>query len=139
MCEIFLDIRRVAPHSRAVLITGAQEQARIWPPEPLHPLIPVSSGRYAVLNCSAVVETLFHSDVKGFFTGRHISTQGKLLRVLQNQEVQHVGSLTAPTVDVRVVAATNHNRGLTHQSQIRLSQHAWPGMFVRSTGCWFRL
>jgi transcriptional regulator with PAS, ATPase and Fis domain len=103
----------------------------------LHNLSPAAQGRYVVLNCSAVVETLFESElfghVRGSFTGatndkaglfEHahggtlfldeigdmpLSTQAKLLRVLQNQEVTRVGSLTAHKVDVRVVAATNHN------------------------------
>jgi DNA-binding NtrC family response regulator len=103
----------------------------------LHRLSPVSSGRYVVLNCSAVVESLFESElfghVKGAFTGathdkpglfEHahggtlfldeigdmpLATQAKLLRVLQNQEVQRVGALNARKVDVRIVAATNHD------------------------------
>jgi transcriptional regulator with PAS, ATPase and Fis domain len=90
-----------------------------------------------VLNCSAVVETLFESElfghVRGSFTGatadkaglvEHahggtlfldeigdmpLATQAKLLRVLQNQEVLRVGSLTPRKVNVRVIAATNRN------------------------------
>jgi len=136
MFEMLLRIRRVAPHYRALLITGETGTGKDLVARALHRLSPVASGRYVVLNCSAVVETLFESElfghVKGSFTGathdkpglvEHahggtlfldevgdmpLATQAKLLRVLQNQEVQRVGALTARKVDVRVVAATNH-------------------------------
>ena len=137
MREMIMQIRRVAPHFRTVLVTGETGTGKDMVARALHSLSPAAHGRYVVLNCSAVVETLFESElfghVKGSFTGatndkaglfEHahggtlfldeigdmpLSTQAKLLRVLQNQEVQRVGSLTAHKVDVRVVAATNHN------------------------------
>jgi transcriptional regulator with PAS, ATPase and Fis domain len=127
----------VAPHYRAVLVTGETGAGKDLVAQTLHRLSPAAQGRYVVLNCSAVVETLFESElfghVRGSFTGathdkaglfEHahggtlfldeigdmpLSTQAKLLRVLQNQEVQRVGSLTARKVDVRVVAATNRD------------------------------
>ena len=137
MYEMFSRIRRVAPHYRSVLVTGETGTGKDLVAQALHRLSPAASGRYVVLNCSAVVETLFESElfghVKGSFTGASndkaglyehahggtlfldeigdmpLATQAKLLRVLQNQEVQRVGSLTARKVDVRVVAATNHD------------------------------
>jgi DNA-binding NtrC family response regulator len=137
MREMVMQIRRVAPHYRTMLITGETGTGKDLVARALHSLSPVAAGRYVVLNCSAVVETLFESElfghVKGSFTGatndkaglfEHahggtlfldeigdmpLSTQAKLLRVLQNQEVQRVGSLSMRKVDVRVIAATNHN------------------------------
>src|SRR6185437_9588859 len=137
MWDMFSRIRRVAPHYRAVLITGETGTGKDLVARTLHTLSPASNGRYVVLNCSAVVETLFESElfghVKGSFTGAShdkaglfehahggtlfldeigdmpLATQAKLLRVLQNQEVQRVGSLTARKVDVRVIGATNHD------------------------------
>ncbi|MCU1340264.1 MAG: Response regulator of zinc sigma-54-dependent two-component system [Bryobacterales bacterium] len=137
MWDMFSRIRRVAPHYRAVLVTGETGTGKDLVAQALHRLSPAGQGRYVVLNCSAVVETLFESElfghVRGSFTGattdkpglfEHahggtlfldeigdmpLATQAKLLRVLQNQEVQRVGSLTARKVDVRVVGATNHD------------------------------
>jgi DNA-binding NtrC family response regulator len=134
MWEMFSRIRRIAPHYRAALITGETGTGKELVAQALHKLSP-AKGRFVVLNCSAVVETLFESElfghVKGAFTGADhdkpglfehasggtlfldeigdmpLATQAKLLRVLQNQEVQRVGSLNAQKVDVRVVAATN--------------------------------
>ena len=137
MWDMFSRIRRVAPHYRAVLVTGETGTGKDLVARTLHKLSPASQGRYVVLNCSAVVETLFESElfghVRGSFTGathdkaglfEHahggtlfldeigdmpLATQAKLLRVLQNQEVLRVGSLTPRKVDVRVIAATNRD------------------------------
>jgi DNA-binding NtrC family response regulator len=137
MWEMFSRMRRVAPHYRALLITGETGTGKDLAARAIHNLSPVASGRYVVLNCSAVVETLFESElfghVKGSFTGavqdkpglfEHahggtlfldeigdmpLGTQAKLLRVLQNQEVQRVGALRGHQVNVRVIAATNHD------------------------------
>jgi DNA-binding NtrC family response regulator len=137
MWETFSRIRRVAPHYRSVLVTGETGTGKELAARALHKLSPVANGRFVVLNCSAVVETLFESElfghVRGSFTGAAqdkaglfefadkgtifldeigdmpIGTQAKLLRTLQNQEVLRVGSLTPRKVDVHVIAATHRD------------------------------
>ena len=137
MRRMFLYIRRVAPHYRTLLITGETGTGKELVANAILRLSPRASRSYVVLNCSAVVEALFESElfghVKGSFTGairdkpglfEHahggtlfldeigdmpLSTQSKLLRVLQNQEVQRVGALNSRKVDVHVVAATNRD------------------------------
>ena len=71
--DVFGQIRRVAPHYRAMLITGETGTGKELVAQALHKLSPAFGGRYVVLNCSAVVETLFESElfghVQGSFTG----------------------------------------------------------------------
>lgn len=137
MYEMLSRVRCVAPYYRTALVVGETGTGKDLVARALHQLSPVASGPYVVLNCSAVVETLFESElfghVKGSFTGatqdkqgffEHAhggtlfldeigdmppSTQAKLLRVLQSQELQRVGALNGRKVDVHVVAATNHD------------------------------
>jgi transcriptional regulator with PAS, ATPase and Fis domain len=137
MLETFRRIRRVAQHFRTVLITGETGTGKELAARALHDLSPVATGPFVACNCSALVETLAESElfghVKGAFTGAvqdrlgvfesanggtvlldevgelSPAAQAKLLRVLQNQEIQRVGSPTVRRVDVRVVAATHRN------------------------------
>jgi DNA-binding NtrC family response regulator len=137
MLEVFAMIRRVAPHFRTVLVTGATGTGKELAALALHRLSPAAWGQFVVCNCSTLVENLAESQlfgyVKGAFTGaihdkpglfEHAdggtilldeigelspAAQSKLLRVLQNHEVQRVGSLIPRNVDVRVIAATHRN------------------------------
>lgn len=148
MLEVFARIRRVAPHFRTALVTGQTGTGKELAASALHRLSPVAANRFVVCNSSAVVETLFESElfghVKGAFTGatqdkmglmEHanggtmfldeigdmpLSTQAKLLRALQNQEIQRVGSLAIRKVDVRVIAATHRDlRQMVAQGKFR--------------------
>jgi DNA-binding NtrC family response regulator len=137
MWDLFSKIRRIAPHFRTVLVTGPTGTGKDLVARTLYRLSPVFKGNFVVLNCSAVVETLFESElfghVRGAFTGAAsdkmglfeyanegvlfldeigdmpMNTQAKLLRALQNQEIQRVGSLTPRKVNVRVIAATHQD------------------------------
>ncbi len=148
MWELFSRIRRIAPHFRTVLITGPTGSGKELVAQALHRLSPASSGNLVVVNCSAVVETLFESELfghaKGSFTGathdkvglvEHatggtlfldeigdmpLGTQAKLLRTIQNQEVQRVGSLQARKVNIRVIAVTHRDlRAMIREGKFR--------------------
>jgi DNA-binding NtrC family response regulator len=148
MLDMFSRMRRVAPHYRTVLITGATGTGKELVARALHGLSPVSEKQMAVYNCAAVTESLVESELfgytKGAFTGAlqdkiglfeyanggtvfldeigemAPNAQAKLLRVLQNQEIQRVGSPAVRKVDVRVIAATNRDlRSQVKQGRFR--------------------
>jgi DNA-binding NtrC family response regulator len=148
MLEVFGKIRRVAPHFRTVVVTGPTGTGKELVANALHRMSPAGKAPIAVCNCSALVETLLESElfgyVKGAFTGANTDKQGifeyanggtvfldeigelplpaqaKLLRVLQNQQVQRVGSPIPHRVDVRVLAATHRDlRKMVAQGQFR--------------------
>ena len=148
LLQMLSRIRRIAPHFRTALLTGPTGSGKELAATALHRLSPVAANRFAVCNCSAVVETLFESElfghIKGAFTGATqdktglfeyahggtvfldeignmpLEAQGKLLRILENGEVQRVGSPAMRKVEVRVIAATNRDlRDMVAQKQFR--------------------
>ncbi len=148
MLEVYARIRRIAPHFRTVLVTGATGTGKELVAKALHRLSPAARGPFVVCNCSALVDNLVESElfgyVRGAFTGAtqdkigmfehadggtifldeigELATgaQSKLLRVIQNRQVQRVGSVTARNIDVRVIAATHRNlKTMVREGQFR--------------------
>jgi DNA-binding NtrC family response regulator len=137
MQHLFGAIRRLAPFIRTALISGETGTGKELVARALHKAGRRSEKRFVTVNCSAVVETLFESElfghVRGAFTGATdskpglfevadngvlfldevgelpLSVQSKLLRVLELGEVHRVGSLESRRVDVQVIAATNRD------------------------------
>jgi DNA-binding NtrC family response regulator len=137
MQEIFSLVRRLAPHVRTALITGETGTGKELAARALHRMGPRRDKRFVAVNCSAVVETLFESElfghVRGAFTGATdtkpglfeladggtlfldeigelpLSMQAKLLRVLETGDVQRVGALETRKVDAHVLASTNRD------------------------------
>ena len=137
MLDVFARVRRIAPHFRTALVTGPTGSGKELVCRALHDLSPAASGPFVVCNCAAIAETLMETELfghaKGAFTGASqdrpglfeyanngtllldeigemaLAAQAKLLRAVQNQEVQRVGSPAARKVNVRVVAATHRD------------------------------
>jgi two-component system, NtrC family, response regulator HydG len=137
MQELFDMIRRLAPHARTALITGETGTGKELVARALHKLGPRKDRRFIAFNCSAVVESLFESELfghtRGAFTGAvdtkiglfetadegtifldevgelPAPVQAKLLRVLEYGEVQRVGTSAPRRVNVRTIAATNRD------------------------------
>src|SRR2546427_247567 len=130
-------IAQVARTSTTVLITGESGTGKELVARAIHHQGPRREGPFVAVNPAAIAESLIESDLfgheKGAFTGAHqrklgkfelaqggtlfldeIGTlraelQAKLLRVLQEREIERVGGTRPVTIDVRFIAATNTN------------------------------
>jgi two-component system nitrogen regulation response regulator NtrX len=128
-------IKRVAPTTGSVLITGENGTGKELVAHSIHALSPRFNKPFVEVNCAAIPEELIESELfgheKGAFTGAtqlrrgkfdlahggtlfldeigdmSMKTQAKILRILQEQKFERVGGSQTISVDVRIVAATN--------------------------------
>jgi DNA-binding NtrC family response regulator len=135
MKRVLETIRKAAPSTARVLVTGERGTGKELVARALHELSKRKDGPFVKLNCAAIPAELIESELfgheKGAFTGATqmrrgkfeqahggtlfldeigdmtASAQAKVLRVLQENEVERVGGAETINVDVRVVAATN--------------------------------
>jgi DNA-binding NtrC family response regulator len=134
---IFDAIKRVAPTTTTVMITGETGTGKELVADAIHRNSPRKENPLIKINCAAIAETLMESELfgheKGAYTGAAVTKPGKfelahkgtlfldeiaeipremqvkLLRVIQEQEFERVGGLRTIKVDVRIIAATNQN------------------------------
>jgi len=135
MREIFSVIARVSTTDATVLIQGESGTGKELLARAIHSNSPRKSGPFVAINCGAIAETLLEAELfgheKGAYTGAHIQRKGKLelaeggtlfldeiaemsvqlqvklLRFLQERQIERIGGRETIRVDVRVIAATN--------------------------------
>ncbi|MCX6122469.1 MAG: sigma-54 dependent transcriptional regulator [Ignavibacteriales bacterium] len=137
MKKIFEVIKRVAHSEGTVLITGKSGTGKEIVARAIHYNSPRREKRFLPINCGAIVDTLFESELfghkKGSFTGATVDKEGllkvaeggtvfldevseipiqlqvKLLRALEQREITPVGMTEPIKIDVRIIAATNRD------------------------------
>src|SRR3954470_24179916 len=137
MQELFTMVRRLAPHVRAALVTGETGTGKELVARALHRMSSRSEKPFVTVNCSALGESTFESDVFGHVLGGSAgsfenqpglldlaaegtlfldevgelspSLQAKLLRLLETGEVTHGGPVDGRRYRVHVVAASNRD------------------------------
>lgn len=137
MREVFKFIRQVAPIDSTVLIQGESGTGKELVARAIHRNSSRADRPFVAINCAALAETLFESELfgheKGAFTGAAAQKKGKievadggtlfldevtelapglqakLLRVLQEREFERVGGMRPLKLDIRLIAATNRN------------------------------
>jgi transcriptional regulator with GAF, ATPase, and Fis domain len=135
MIEVYKRVEKVASTDITVLVTGETGTGKELIAHEIHDRSPRARGPFVTVNCGAIPENLIESElfghVKGAFTGAianqigkfqaadkgtifldeigemPLALQVKLLRVLQERQIQRVGDAKTIPIDVRVVAATN--------------------------------
>jgi len=135
MIEVYKMIARVAPTATTVLIEGESGSGKELIARAIHANSDRMGQPFIALNCGALTETLLETElfghIKGAFTGASFAKRGlfeaanrgsifldeigetsahmqtRLLRVLEEREIQRVGSVERTPVDIRVIAATN--------------------------------
>ncbi len=135
MQEVYWSIERVAPSLATVLLLGESGTGKELVARAVHDASPRKNEAFIKVNCAALPENLLESELfgheKGAFTGAAVTRigrfeqadrgtifldeigelplllQAKLLRVLQEQQFERLGSSRTQTVDVRIIAATN--------------------------------
>jgi DNA-binding NtrC family response regulator len=140
--------RLLAPRNTTVLITGPTGCGKEIVARAIHHLSPRAARTFAVVNCAAIPETLLEAELFGYtrgaFTGAMqsyagriqaaqggtlfldeigempLSLQPKLLRFLEQKELQRLGSAEVVRVDARVISATNaHLLTLVREGKFR--------------------
>jgi DNA-binding NtrC family response regulator len=148
MRPVYRLVRLLAPRNTAVLITGPTGSGKEVVARAIHNLSPRSTRAFAVVNCAAIPETLLEAELFGYargaFTGAMqsyagriqaaqggtlfldeigempLSLQPKLLRFLEQKELQRLGCAEVVRVDARVVSATNaHLLSLVREGKFR--------------------
>jgi two-component system NtrC family response regulator len=137
MQEVFSLIERVSYADVPVLVTGESGTGKELVARAIHERSSRATGPFVALNCAAVPESLLESEFfgheKGAFTGAlrahagrfeqahggtlfldevgamRVDLQAKLLRAIQEREIQRLGSATPRRVDVRILAATRED------------------------------
>jgi DNA-binding NtrC family response regulator len=148
MKRLYQRILQVAPTDSTVLITGESGTGKELVARAIHAHSPRRTQPFVAIDCTALAENLLESElfghVKGSFTGAtqtkcglfevaeggtlfldevgniSLSTQAKLLRVLQERVVTPIGGTKPISIDIRLVAATNSNlREMVKQGKFR--------------------
>ena len=137
MLEVYKLLARVAPSTATVLIQGESGTGKEVIARAIHQNGPRAAGAFVAVNCAAIPENLLESELfgheKGAFTGAvtrkpgrfelaiggtlfldevadmSLALQAKILRAVQEREIERVGGGETIPVDVRLIAATNRN------------------------------